>query len=120
MKRLEAIIAAAIITGLVALSMLLIGINALINPNSVAVSDSPASTALNATNTNVDQAQVTQWQNLIAQYQGREKQYQAQLAQANTQLRQYQQLLGELQRAGVIQITSDGRILLNRGSGGDD
>jgi uncharacterized protein HemX len=125
MKRLEAIIAAAIITGVVALSMLLIGINALINPNSVAVSDSPASTAVSAATPNVttpgvDQAQIAQWQNLIAQYQGREKQYQAQLDQANTQLQQYQQVLSELQRAGVIQITNDGHILLRRGGGGDD
>lgn len=124
MKRLEAIIAAAIITGVVALSMLLIGINALINPNSVAVSDSPASVALNSTTTNtsptaVDPAQVTQWQNLITQYQNREKQYQAQLDQANTQLQQYQQVLTELQSAGVIRITSNGQILLRRG-GGDD
>ena len=120
MKRLEAIIAATIITGVVALSMLLIGINALFNPNSVAVNDSAVSTALNTTTANVDQAQVAQWQNLIAQYRDREKQYQAQLDQANTQLQQYQQLLSELQSAGVIQITSDGRILLRRGGGGDD
>jgi peptidoglycan hydrolase CwlO-like protein len=120
MKRLEAIIAAAIITGLVAFSMLLVGINALLNTNSVAVSDSPASTALNAPTPNVDQGQVSQYQNLIAKYQNREKQYQAQLDQANTQLEQYQQLLGQLQSAGVIRITSDGRILLARRGGGDD
>lgn len=120
MKRLEAIIAAAIITGVVALSMLLVGINALVNPNSVTASDSPSTTALNVTTTGVDQAQVTQWQNLISQYQSREKQYQAQLSQANTQLEQYQQVLSQLQTAGVIRITSDGRILLRRGGGDDD
>jgi peptidoglycan hydrolase CwlO-like protein len=122
MKRLEAIIAAAIITGVVALSMLLIGVNALLNPNSVPVSDSPVTTALNSTTaaTTVDQAQVSQLQSLITQYQSREKQYQAQLDQANTQLEQYQQVLSALQSAGVIRITSDGQILLRRGRGGDD
>jgi hypothetical protein len=126
MKRLQAIIAATIITGVVALSMLLIGINALLNPNSVAVSDSPTNTAVNAPTAptaptaGVDQAQVTQYQNLISQYQNREKQYQAQLDQANTQVQQYQQVLSQLQSAGVIRITSDGRILLRRGGSGDD
>jgi predicted Rossmann fold nucleotide-binding protein DprA/Smf involved in DNA uptake len=120
MKRLEAIIAAAIITGVVALCMLLIGVNALLNPNSVPVSDSPVTTALNSTSTTVDPAQVTQLQSLVTQYQSREKQYQTQLDQANTQLQQYQQVLIELQNAGVIQITSDGQILLRRGRGGDD
>jgi uncharacterized phage infection (PIP) family protein YhgE len=121
MKRLQAVVAAAIITGVVALCMLLIGINALLNTNSVAVSDSPATTtALNAPTTNVNQGQVTQYQKLIAQYQNREKQYQAQLDQANAQVQQYQQLLSQLQSAGVIRITSDGQILLRRGGGDGD
>lgn len=120
MKRLEAFIAAAVITGVIALCMLLIGINALINTNSVAASDSPVSSALNTTTPNVDSAQVSQWQNLVAQYQDREKQYKAQLDQANTQLEQYQRVLSELQSAGVIRITSDGRILLRQGGGSDD
>ncbi len=118
MKRLEAIIAATIITGLIALSMLLIGINSLLNPNTVKASDTPASTVVNATNAGVDQAQIAQLQNLLAQYQEREKQYQAQLDQANTQLEQYQQVLTALQQSGVIRITSDGRILLRRAGGG--
>jgi uncharacterized protein HemX len=121
MKRLEAIIAATIITGVVALSMLLIGINALLNTNSVSASNSPTTTALNApAPAGVDQTQLTQYQTLISQYQGREKQYQAQLDQANTQLEQYQQVLSQLQSAGVIRITSDGRILLRGGGGGGD
>lgn len=125
MKRLEAVIAAAIITGVVALSMLLIGINALLNTNSVAVSDSPATAststiAPSAPSAVVGQAQVKQYQNLISQYQNREKQYQAQLDQANQQLQQYQQVLGQLQNAGVIRITSDGQIFMpRRGDGGD-
>lgn len=121
MKRLQAVVAAAIITGVVALCMLVIGINALLNPNSVAVSDSSATTtALNAPATNVDPGQLTQYQNLISQYQNRERQYQAQLDQANAQVQQYQQVLSQLQNAGVIRITSDGQILLRRGGFGGD
>ena len=42
MKRLQGLIAAAFITVLVALGMLVIGVNAVANANSVPVSDSPA------------------------------------------------------------------------------
>lgn len=124
MKRLEAIIAAAIITGVVALCMLLIGINALLNPNSVRASDAPTSAVLNASTGAADQTPISQLQNLITQYQNREKQYQdreqqyqTQLDQANAQIQQYQQVLAELQQSGVIRITNDGQILLRRGSG---
>ncbi len=123
MKRLEAIIAAAIITGVVAVCMLLIGINALLNPNSVRASDAPTSATLNMRSGGGDQTQISQLQNLIMQYQNREKQYQTQLDQANAQIQQYQQVLAELQQSGVIRITNDGQILVRRGfgeSGGSD
>lgn len=120
MKRLYALIAAAIITGLVGLGMLAIGVNAAINPNTVAASDAPGDPATNVSATSPDaQAQVRQLQDLVAQYQDREKQYQAQLNQEETQLQQYQQLLIELQRRGLIRINGDGSIQLpRRGLGG--
>jgi peptidoglycan hydrolase CwlO-like protein len=120
MKRLYALIAAAIITGLVGLGMLAIGVNAAINPNTVAASDAPGDPATNVSATSPDaQAQVRQLQDLVAQYQDREKQYQAQLNQEETQLQQYQQLLIELQRRGLIRINGDGSIQLSRrGLGG--
>jgi uncharacterized protein HemX len=121
MKRLGAVIAAAVITGLVALCMLLIGLNALLNPNSVRASDVATSAVANTPGVGVDPAQTTQLRNLIAQYQDREKQYQAQLDQANTQIHQYQQVMAELQQRGVIRITNDGQILVPSGlSGGGD
>ncbi len=45
-KQLIAFLAAFVITGIVALSMLVVGVNAAINPNGVAVSNSPAQAAL--------------------------------------------------------------------------
>ncbi len=120
MKRLQAIIAAAIVTGLVALCMMLIGVNALLNPNTVQASNAPGSAAVSAANpapNNVQNngasaAQITELQNQIAQYQ-------QQLDQANAQLGQYQQILQQLQQVGVIRITGDGQILLRGGRGGD-
>jgi len=127
MKRVQALIAATIITGLIALGMLAIGVNAALNPNSVAASNAPGDpptptiSAGSATSSQT-QAEINQLQNLIAQYQNREKQYQAELNQANSQLQQYQALLAELQRRGLIRINSDGSIQLrSRGFGfGDD
>jgi peptidoglycan hydrolase CwlO-like protein len=147
MKRIQALIAAVIITGLVGLSMLAIGVNAALNPNTVAVSDAPgsapaavsdppnSSASAGSTTSAQAQAQVKQLQDLIAQYQNREKQYQAQLDQyqnldkqyqaqvdqAAAQLQQYQALLAEMQRRGLIRINGDGSIQLpQRSSGGND
>ena len=136
MKRLYAFIAAAIITGLVGLGMLAIGVNAALNPNTVAASNAPGDPATDVSAPSPDaQAQVRQLQDLVAQYQDREKQYQAQLDQENKQLQQYQaqlnqenmqlqqyqQLLIELQRRGLIRINGDGSIQLSRrGQGGGD
>ena len=147
MKRIQALIAAVIITGLVGLGMLAIGVNAALNPNTVAVSDAPGSAPVavsdppnssapaGSTTSAQAQAQVKQLQDLIAQYQNREKQYQAQLDQyqnldkqyqaqvdqAAAQLQQYQALLVEMQRRGLIRINGDGSIQLpRRSSGGND
>jgi peptidoglycan hydrolase CwlO-like protein len=147
MKRIQALIAAVIITGLVGLGMLAIGVNAALNPNTVAVSDAPgsapaavsdppnSSAPAGSTTSAQAQAQVKQLQDLIAQYQNREKQYQAQLDQyrnldkqyqaqvdqAAAQLQQYQALLVEMQRRGLIRINGDGSIQLpRRSSGGND
>ena len=124
MKRLQGLIAATFITGIVALGMVGIGVNAASNPNSVVVSNSPAQTVQVSTNTATDQtsAQLDQLQNLIKQYQSREQQYQTEikslsqkLSDANATADQAQQILQALQERGIIQITRDGRILLRGG-----
>jgi len=102
---------------LIAMGMLAIGVNAALNPNAVAASNTPGDppvptvSASNATSSQT-QAEINQLQNLIAQYQNREKQYQTELDQANSQLQQYQALLAEMQRRGLIRINSDGSIQL--------
>lgn len=125
-KQLIAFLAAFVITGIVALSMLVVGVNAAINPNGVAVSNSPAQAASkSSTTSSTDQAQqIAQLQNLVAQYQAREQQYQTALQNDNTQLNQaaqemqmVQQLLVYLQNRGIIQIDSQGQITVNGGFG---
>jgi len=124
MKRLQGLIAATFVTGIVALGMVGIGVNATSNPNGVAVSDSPAKTVQVSANTAADQtsAQIDQLQNLIKQYQSREQQYQTEikslsqkLSDANGTADQARQILQALQERGIIQITQDGRILLRGG-----
>ena len=124
MKRLQGLIAATFVTGIIALGMVSIGVNAASNPDSVAVSDSPARTAQVSANAASDQssAQIDQLQNLIKQYQSREQQYQTEikslsqkLSDANATADQAQQILQALQERGIIQITRDGRILLRGG-----
>ncbi len=122
MKRLIAILTAAVMTSLIALGMLVVGVNAMMNPNSVPVSDSPdAPAAVAQTTTTSDPqaaAQINQLKALVTQYQNREKQYQTQIDQLNQQVQQLQSVLTQLQRRGVIRINGDGSIQLRRGGGG--
>jgi TolA-binding protein len=110
-KQLPAFIAAMIVTGFIALAMLVTGANALMNKNGTVVSNDPAAISATTT-TGIDQAQIDQLQARIAEYQGREAQYQQLLQQDQQQLQQFQQVLVAMQRAGLIQIRSDGTILL--------
>ena len=118
MKRMQAIVAAAIITAALGFGLLAVGVNAAMNTNSVPPSDSPASAAV-ATGVNADTTQqaleqINQLKSLIAQYQTQATQYQQQLAQANAQVQQLQNVLLQLQQAGVIRIQSNGSITLGR------
>ncbi len=124
MKRLQGIIAATLITGIVGFGMVGIGVNAVSNPNSVAVSNSPAQTAqttqtVASSASDQTTAQINQLQSLVKQYQSREQQYQTEikslsqkLSDANAVADQAQQILQALQQRGIIQISQDGRIFL--------
>ncbi len=123
MKQIPALIAAFVITAIIGVAMFAVGANALVNKNTLPVSNSPAS-ASTAADPVVSQTQdqIQQLQNLVAQYQAREQQYQQQLNQVtlqlnqqNAQIQSFQNLLLELQRRGVIMIRSDGRILIPGG-----
>jgi uncharacterized protein YlxW (UPF0749 family) len=121
-KQLVALFSAMLITGLVAMSMVVIGVNAMTNQNGTVVSNSPAPTAAaGSTASTSDQTQqIAQLQAQVAQYQAREQQYQAalnsdnqQLSQATSEIQTVQQLLQYLQSRGVISIDSQGQIFVN-------
>jgi chromosome segregation ATPase len=142
MKTLPAILFALGITAVLAITMAVIGANALVNPVTLPITNSPASASTSGSGVaaasfssssassaaSSDPAQVAQLQALVTQYQDREKQYQTELAdavnrlnQANTQLQtqdqqiqQFQQLLTILQQRGLIRIDSNGQIFLGR------
>jgi methyl-accepting chemotaxis protein len=141
MKAIPAVLFALAITGVIGIGMLLIGGNALFNPNTVpvvsaAAADSSSATTKQAVAVSASNQQMADMQALIQQYQQREKQYQTQLneaaqrlnqanqqlSQANQQINQanqsaqsYQQILSELQRRGIIRIDQDGNIFIRRG-----
>jgi uncharacterized protein YlxW (UPF0749 family) len=121
-KQLVALFSAMLITGLVAMSMVVIGVNAMTNQNGTVVSNSPVPTAVAGSSTSTsDQAQqIAQLQAQVAQYQAREQQYQAalnsdnqQLSQATSEIQTVQQLIEYLQSRGVISIDSQGQIFVN-------
>ena len=105
-KQVLAFLAASLISGTIALSMFVVGANALTNRNGTTVSNSPAAATVQApAAATADQAQIAQLQALVSQYQAREQQYQAALQSDNNQLNQaaaemqmIQQLLAELNK----------------------
>jgi len=117
-KHVLALLAAIVITGITAFSMLVVGVNALVNPNSTTVANSPTQAAVGSTTDSATyQAQIAQLQSQITQYQAREQQYQtalrndnAQLNQAAQELQMIQQLLTYLQNRGLIAIDNQGQI----------
>ncbi len=132
MKRKPALIAAFLTTLVIAIVMVLVGANALFNPNSipvsaaapttVAASDTGGVVAVSA-NTTTDQVQqlnalIAQYQAREQQYQQREQQYQQQLTDASSQVQDLQSVLQQLQRMGVIRIDQNGQISVPR-RGGD-
>lgn len=119
-KHIPAFTAALAITLVVGFALFAIGVEAVFNSRVDAVqaasSDLPVIDAQQIQD-------VQQLQELVTQYQAREQQYQSELQQAASQLneaqaadQQYQAILSGLQNAGLIQITPDGQIYLNRGS----
>ncbi len=130
-KQLVALLAALFMTACVGIGIFAIGGAALINKNGVAVSNSQVEAAKVSQASNLSssqQAQIDQLQSLVSQYQDREQQYQQreqqlqqQLEQANAQVaqdqrivQQAQSLLQALQERGLITISADGRIFINR------
>lgn len=116
-KQHAALLAAFIITGVVALFMFVTGVNAMVNPNSVPVSNAPVQASVSTTTdpaASTDpasaQAQIAQLQSQIAQYQAALQSDNAMLSQASQEMQNVQQLLYYLQSRGLIQIDSQGNI----------
>jgi len=118
-KQFPALIGALLITGFIAMAMGVTGVNALLNKNGTVVSNDPAVSSLTA-GTNLNQAQIDQLQARINEYQQREVQYQQLLQQDQQQIQQYEQFIFAMQQAGLIQIRSDGTVLITALCGGDD
>ena len=119
-KQIGALLSAILITGAIAVSMLVVGVNAMSNQNGTVVSNSPASSSTTGSTTAPsDQVLIAQLQAEVAQYQAREQQYKAaldsdnqQLAQNASQIQMIQQLLSFLQRNGLIQINNQGQMFI--------
>ena len=116
-KQLPAFLAAMLVTGFIALAMIVTSANALMNKNGTAVSNNPASAS---SSTNIDQAQIDQLQARIGEYQQRETQYQQLLQQDQQQIQQYKQFIFAMQQAGLIQIRSDGTVIVTAPRSGGD
>ncbi len=127
-KKIAALVAAVLSTACVGVPILLIGGAALFNPNGTVAAQSPAQASSVSTGSASSQAQVQQLQQLVQQYQAREQQYQSReqqlqqqvqadsqtVQQAQQQMQEIRQLLQALQQRGLITITEDGQIMINR------
>jgi len=127
MKTLPALLFAFAVTALVGVAMLAIGANALLNRNTVPVASTPAAGNVSQVSLTATTQQLNEMQDLVRQYQDRETQYRSELedaarrlSQADRQVQQYQGLLEELQRRGVIRITSDGQVQVFSGHHDDE
>ncbi len=126
-KRLAAFLAAVLTTACIGVAILAVGGAALFNPNGTAAAQSPAQATAAASSGGAGD-QVQQLQALVAQYQAHEQQYQAreqqlqqqlqsdssQVQQARQQMQEIRSLLIALQQRGLITITADGQIIINR------
>ena len=115
-KSVSALLAAILVTSLLAGVMFLIGTDAF--GTSTAKAAAAASTVIPTTT-------VAQYEKIVKQYQAREAEYQSQVAlaadqinAANQQIQQYQSLLEQLQNAGLITIAGDGTVSVNQASPG--
>jgi uncharacterized protein YlxW (UPF0749 family) len=127
-KRLAAFLAAVLTTACIGVAILAIGGAALFNPNGTAVAQSASQAVSVSSSGSANQAQVQQLQALVDQYKARDQQYQAreqqyqqqldsmngQVQQAQQQMRDVRSLLLALQQRGLITITEDGQIIINR------
>ncbi len=115
MKHFSAILTAIVITTLIGLGIMVIGVSALTNTNTVALQNSPnaSSNGNNLTNVSNDPAaQSASASSNTQQLQQQVSDLTSQLDQAIQAIQQYQSLLLALQQRGVITIDRNGNIYL--------
>jgi len=119
MKHISAIFTALIITTVIGLCILVIGVSALTNHNTVALQNSPNASltgnSLTSTGGNAAVSSVSASPD-VQQLQQQVTDLQSQLDQANAAIQQFQSILQALQARGVIVIGRDGNIYLPPGS----
>jgi TolA-binding protein len=120
MKHASAITTALIITAIIGLGIMVIGVSAFTNKNTVPLQNSPnaslAGPSANSSTNSASPAVSTSAQ--VQQLQQQVTDLQNQLDQASQLVGQYQNLLVVLQQRGVITIDSNGNIYLPQGTSG--
>jgi len=116
MKHLSALLTALVITAIIGLGIIVIGVSALTNTNTVAIQNSPnaslaASDPVSANSTGTSATTPSDVQQLQQQVNS----LQSQLNQSNQALQQYQSLISVLQQRGIIFIDQNGNIYLPEG-----
>jgi TolA-binding protein len=121
MKHVSAIITALLITAIVGLGIMVIGVSAITNTNTVPLQNSPNANLtgnnLSSTRSNTV-AQSASGSPDVQQLQQQVSDLQSQLDQAKQAIQQYQSLLIVLQQRGLIQIDQNGNIYLPQGESG--
>jgi TolA-binding protein len=120
MKHASAITTALIITAIIGLGIMVIGVSAFTNKNTVPLQNSPnASLAGSSANSSANSSQPSASTSAqVQQLQQQVTDLQNQLNQASQTVVQYQNLLLVLQQRGVISIDSNGNIYLPQGNSG--
>jgi predicted PurR-regulated permease PerM len=110
MKHFSAIITALLITAVIGFGIVVIGLNALTNSNTVALQNSPNNNVSGNSLSGIgdNSAQVQQLQVQMSEMQ-------SQLNQAGQAIQQYQSILITLQQHGLIRIDQNGNIYLSQG-----
>src|SRR4030043_1284633 len=117
MKHVSAVITAILITAVIGLAIMVIGVSALTNTNTVPLQNSPNSalTANNLSTVGSSAAQSASSSSDVQQLQQQVSDLQSQVDQANQAIQQYQSLFVALQQRGLIQIDQNGNIYLRQG-----
>ena len=106
MKKISPILTALLITVVIGFGVMVVGVSAFTNKNTVPLQNTPGDSAASSTVSNpAPSADVQQLNQQISDLQ-------SQLNQADQAIQQYQSLLLALQQRGVIQIGNDGNIYL--------